>query len=170
MDRRARPPPPDASTLGVTVTAYNVGMIQANAFGKKQPSMVATLADYVVNWLNVEGPAVVGLNEIAPNIAELLEQALWRRGFKVSIATHESNSLLWRSVLDWSLSTTFLALACLPSPACPASCWCRLRCLPALPACPAWCWCLDAQRAVARLQSTHATHTHTHTHTPAHNT
>ena len=42
---------------------------------------------------------------------------------------------------------------------------------PALPACLAWCWCLDAQRAVARLQNTHAMratraqHTHTHAHT-----
>ena len=98
MDRRARPPPPDASTLGVTVTAYNVGMIQADAFGKKQPSMVATLADYVVNWLNVEGPAVVGLNEIAPEIAGKLEKTLkeqWQ--LNVGRATHETNTILWCS-------------------------------------------------------------------------
>ena len=40
-------------------------------------------------------------------------------------------------------------------PACPASCRCRLRWLPALLAYPAWCWCLDAQRAVARLHDTY---------------
>ena len=97
MDRRASPPPPDASTLGVTVTAYNVGMIQADAFGKKQPSMVATLADYVVNWLNVEGPAVVGLNEIAPSMAKKLVEKLERQKLDVGIATSDSNSFLWRT-------------------------------------------------------------------------
>ena len=57
----ARTPRPDASTL--VVTAFNVGMIQADAFIKSQEPKVAKLARDVKSWLQ-EGLAVVGLNEI----------------------------------------------------------------------------------------------------------
>ncbi len=84
--------PSGASTLGVT--AVNVGMIQAESFGKSQDNMVAELAGHVEKWLE-EGPAVVGLNEIHPSIAMKLGHMLALK-VDVGIATHESNSLLWR--------------------------------------------------------------------------
>ena len=80
--------PADASTLGVT--AYNVGMIQANAFIKTQGSLVTKLAGYVESWLE-EGPAVVGLNEIHRDIVTKLHRKL---KVNVDIAIHESNCLL----------------------------------------------------------------------------
>ena len=83
--------PADASTLGVT--AYNVGMIQADAFIKTQDSLVTKLAGYVESWLE-EGPAVVGLNEIHRDIVTKLHRKL---KFNVGIAIHESNCLLWRT-------------------------------------------------------------------------
>ena len=79
----------DASTLGVT--AFNVGMMQANAFGQKQEAKVAELARHVETWLE-DGPAVVGLNEIHPTIAMMLEMLLALR-VDVGIATLDSNSL-----------------------------------------------------------------------------
>ena len=83
--------PADASTLGVT--AFNVGMIHANAFFKTQGSKVAELAGYVERWLE-EGPAVVGLNEIHRDIVTKLLDKL---KFNVGFAFHESNCLLWRT-------------------------------------------------------------------------
>ena len=91
--KRAHPRPPDASILGVT--AINVGMPQADAFGWWQGMRVAELANHVTKWLS-DGPTVVGLNEIAPDIAEKLEKELEHRGLDVVIETHESNSLLWQ--------------------------------------------------------------------------
>ena len=44
-----------------------------------------------------EGPAVVGLNETHPDIAEKLVNELRRKKVDVEIATHESNSVLWRT-------------------------------------------------------------------------
>ena len=85
---RARPP--DAPTLGVT--AFNVGMIQAHAFKKEQDEKVAELAGHVKQWLK-EGPAVVGLNEIHPSIAQKLVDELQQQQLNVGIATDDSNSL-----------------------------------------------------------------------------
>ena len=85
--------PPDASTL--TVTAFNVGMPQADSFYMSQDEKVAKLAEYVMRWLE-EGPAAVGLNEIHSSIAQKLEQRLALK-FNVGIFSDDSNSLLWRS-------------------------------------------------------------------------
>jgi len=152
---------PNAATLGVF--SFNVNMTEyvEHIYSIEPESLidkkVQDLALHIARWLNdsAEEPAVVGLNDISPSIAEVLEVRLFRKFKMVNVgrATLGTNTLLWCAL-----------------PACPASCWCRLRCLPALPACPAWCWCLDAQRAVARLQNTHAmratraqqTHTRTH--------
>ena len=90
-DASALARPPDASSLGVT--AFNVGMIQEDAFTKMQDSKVAELAGYVERWLE-EGPAVVGLNEIHPHIVTKLQHKL---KVDVDIAIHESNCLLWRT-------------------------------------------------------------------------
>ena len=90
---RARPP--DASTR--RVTAFNVGMIQANSFEKSQDKKVAELAGHVKNWLE-EVPAVVGLNEIHPSIAQKLVGELQRQLPDVGIATDDSNSFLWRTL------------------------------------------------------------------------
>ena len=94
-DASTRANPPDASTLGVT--AFNVGMIDPKAFAKTQYDKVAELATHVKSWLDSEELAVVGLNEIAPSIAEKLVEELERRKLDVGIATSESNSLLWRT-------------------------------------------------------------------------
>ena len=88
-----RAPPPDASTLGAT--AFNVGMISADAFKQTQDEKVAQLAHHVASWL-ADGPAVVGLNEIHPNIAAKLRVQLQQQGIDVGIATDDSNSL-WRT-------------------------------------------------------------------------
>ena len=86
---------PDASTLGAT--AFNVGMLQVDSFGNKHSARVNELAGYVKTWLE-DGPAVVGLNEIAPNIAEhLVERLQQHHKFNVGIATHQSNSVMWRN-------------------------------------------------------------------------
>ena len=83
----------DASTLGVT--AFNVGMINPDSFGRMQDEKVAELARYVEQWLQLEdGPAVVGLNEIAPTIAQKVVEKL---ELEVDIVTHDSNSVLWRT-------------------------------------------------------------------------
>ena len=67
--------PPDASTLGVS--ALNVGMPEEHSFLKKQDKKVADLADIIEQWFDdMPGPAVVGLNEIAPGIANKLVAAL----------------------------------------------------------------------------------------------
>ena len=87
----ARTRPPDASTLGVT--AFNVGMIQEDAFIKTQDLKVAELASHVERWLE-EGPAVVGLNEIHPDIVAKLWLVL--KG-DVDIAIDDSNCRLWRT-------------------------------------------------------------------------
>ena len=124
----ARTPRPDASTLGVT--AFNVGLIQADAFIKTQDAKAAQLASHVKSWLQ-EGQAVVGLNEIHPDIVTKLQRKLEGLGVYVDFAIDDSNCLLWRTP-QWS---TYLVLACLP-------------CLPALPcagaACPAFLPCLPA--------------------------
>ena len=41
-----------------------------------------------------DGPAVVGLNEIAPTIAQKVVEKL---ELEVDIVTHDSNSVLWRT-------------------------------------------------------------------------
>ena len=87
---------PDASTLGAT--CFNVGMIDSTSFGSQQEGKVVELAGHVNEWLQ-DGPAVVGLNEIAPTIAQhLVERLQSDHGLAVDIATHESNSLLWRTL------------------------------------------------------------------------
>ena len=88
---------PDASTLGAT--CFNVGMIEESSFARHgQIEKVVELRAHVYQWLR-DGPAVVGLNEIHPNIALLLVQLLEHHdGLAVGIATHESNSLLWRTL------------------------------------------------------------------------
>jgi hypothetical protein len=93
-DASTRTHPPDASTLGVT--AFNVGMLQAISFAQRQDEKVAELAGHVKRWLE-EGPAVVGLNEIAPSIAKKLVEKLKEQKLDVDIATSDSNSLLWRT-------------------------------------------------------------------------
>ena len=93
-DASTRTHPPDASTLGVT--AFNVGMLQAISFAQTQDEKVAELAGHVKRWLE-EGPAVVGLNEIAPSIAKKLVEKLKEQKLDVDIATSDSNSLLWRT-------------------------------------------------------------------------
>ena len=40
---------------------------------------------------------MVGINEIHPDIAEKLVKELRRKEVDVDIATHESNSVLWRT-------------------------------------------------------------------------
>jgi len=82
----------DASTL--RVTAFNVGMPQADCFIKSQDAKVAMLAGFVEEWLD-DGLAVVGLNEIHSSIAQKLEQALAPK-FNVGIYSDGTNSLLWR--------------------------------------------------------------------------
>ena len=82
---------PDASTLGVT--AFNVGMIQEDAFKLTQDEKLQELALHVATWLQ-EGPAVVGLNEIHPRLVEKLALKL---ELNLGIATNDSNSLLWRT-------------------------------------------------------------------------
>ena len=88
---------PDASTLGAT--CFNVGMIEESSFARHgQRGKVVELAGHVYQWLR-DGPAVVGLNEIHPKIAlVLVEQLENHHGLAVGIATHESNSLLWRTL------------------------------------------------------------------------
>ena len=71
-----RTTPHDASTL--VVTAFNVGMIHENSFKKKQDQHVTELASHVKTWLR-GGPAVVGLNEIHPSIADKLVEKLYHR-------------------------------------------------------------------------------------------
>ena len=96
-DASTRARTPDASTLGVT--AFNVGMIQEDAFtGKKhkagkQDENLEELAGNVQRWL-VEG--VVGLNEIHPSLVQKLVKKLEERQLSVGHATSDSNSLLWR--------------------------------------------------------------------------
>ena len=77
--------PAEASTLAVT--AFNVGMLQANSFARTQDEKVEALAAHVKRWLN----------EIAPSIAEELVEKLKQQKLDVSIATSDSNSLLWRT-------------------------------------------------------------------------
>ena len=87
---------PDASTLGAT--CWNVGMIDPFSFAKTQESKVAELAGHVNKWLQ-DGPAVVGINEIHPTIANYLVQCLRaHHGLAVGIATNDSDSLLWRTL------------------------------------------------------------------------
>ena len=97
-DASTRARTPDASTLGVT--AFNVGMIQQDAFtGKKykagkQDDNLEELADHVQRWLE---DGVVGLNEIHPSLVQKLVKKLEERYLlDVGIATSDSNSLLWR--------------------------------------------------------------------------
>ena len=96
-DASTRARTPDASTLGVT--AFNVGMIQEDAFtGKKykagkQDDNLEELADHVQRWLE---DGVVGLNEIHPSLVQKLVKKLEERQLSVTHATSDSNSLLWR--------------------------------------------------------------------------
>ena len=62
-----------------------------------QQAKVQELADHVSTWLH-EGLAVVGINEIHPVIAvKLVNDLLFRKNVDVGIATHETNSVLWRT-------------------------------------------------------------------------
>ena len=95
-DASTRTRTPDASSLGVT--AFNVGMIQENAFtGKKhkgqQDANLEELADLAQRWLE---DGVVGLNEIHPSLVQKLVKKLEERRLDVGNATSDSNSLLWR--------------------------------------------------------------------------
>ena len=81
----------DASASTLAVTAFNVGMLQANSFARTQDEKVEALAAHVKRWLS-DGPA---LNEIAP--AEKLVKNLKQQKLDVGIATSDSNSLLWRT-------------------------------------------------------------------------
>ena len=104
--------PPDASTLGVTVSALNVGMPQNDSFAKsgKQDRKVAELVDIVLGWFDdTPGPAVVGLNEIAPVIEEKLVALLEaRRPNAVGSAASETDCLLWRAPHGLSLRLSLL--------------------------------------------------------------
>ena len=96
-DASTRARTPDASTLGVT--AFNVGMIQEDAFtGKKykagkQDDNLEELAGHVQRWLE---DGVVGLNEIHPSLVQKLVKKLEERRLDVGHATSDSNSLFWR--------------------------------------------------------------------------
>ena len=96
-DASTRARTPDASTLGVT--AFNVGMIQKDAFtGKKykagkQDDNLEELAGHVQRWLE---DGVVGLNEIHSSLVQKLVKKLEERRLDVGSATSDSNSLLWR--------------------------------------------------------------------------
>ena len=102
--------PPDASTL--VATAFSVGMISSDSFGKTQDDKVRQLVGHVGKWLQ-QGPAVVGLNEIAPIISVKLVEKLNMQS-EVGVAIHESNTVLWRISIN-------LCLPCLV-PQRPASC------------------------------------------------
>jgi len=114
-------------------------MPEEHSFAEKRNDEVAIFAGIIARWLgDMQGPAVVGLNEIrfAPGIAIELVAALQARNLNVGMATHESNGIVWRappSLIKFKYS--------LSSRRCPA-------------------WCLDAQRAVARLQNTLAHDAH----------
>ena len=86
----------EASTLAVT--AFNVGMLQPNCYGRSQDAKVNELAAHVKSWLNTDVPACVGINEIDPGIAtKLVEKLRDKQNVDVAIATNESNILLWRT-------------------------------------------------------------------------
>ena len=110
---------PEASALWVT--SLNVGLPDENAFGVD--AKIKELANIVDGWLSLvcgrppDDLAVVGLNEIAPPLANKLEAELEYRGLPVTLALHYSNCLVWR----------------------PPHIINNVGCLPALPACPAWC-------------------------------
>ena len=79
----------------------NVGMIQADSFKSTQALKVKKLAGHVLEWLDGQGAAVVGLNEIHPTIVEKLMRVLETHGTpqtrNIQLARCESNSLLWRA-------------------------------------------------------------------------
>ena len=79
--------PPDASTL--VATAFNVGMINPDSFGKTQDDKVGQLAGHVAKWSEQE-PAVVGLN-IDPTIVVKLVGKL-NLHYDVGVAAHESHA------------------------------------------------------------------------------
>ena len=122
MEQRA-----DASTL--CCTAFNVGMNNPTSFATSQDEKLQTLAGHVKKWLDQPGPAVVGLNELAPNLAQKLVRDKLAK-LPIGTATNETNCVLWRTILNTSLLVLLAR---------PGSCWCRLLCLSALPACLAWC-------------------------------
>ena len=72
-------------------------MIDSFSFASKQHGKVVELAGSVYKWLQ-DGPAVVGLNEIHPTIAQALVECLQdHHGLAVGNATHDSDTLLWRT-------------------------------------------------------------------------
>ena len=86
----------EASTLAIT--AFNVGMLQPDCYRTSQDAKVNQLAVHVKSWLNTDVPAIVGINEIDPGIAtKLVEKLRHKQNVDVSIATNESNILLWRT-------------------------------------------------------------------------
>ena len=64
----------DASTL--MATALNVGMPQEESFRGAHKAKVSKLARIVQDWLRDPVPAVVGLNELHPTIANKLMEEL----------------------------------------------------------------------------------------------
>ena len=94
----------DASTLGghrdastLTVTAFNVGMLERDSFKGQQKVKVKKLALIVLEWLTEPGGAVVGLNEIHLEIAEKLRNELRQKAPAMDVQTisSQSNTLLW---------------------------------------------------------------------------
>ena len=69
------------------MTALNVGMIDENCFKKEQDATIFELAAHVACWLQLDDcPAIVGLNELAPQIAHKLVEQL--QHLNINIATH----------------------------------------------------------------------------------
>ena len=90
--------PLDASTL--EATAFNVGMSlkQPDCFGNEQDAKINELVDIVADWLPSEKDAVVGINEIHPQIVEeLVERLEPRLHCEVRFAVDDTNAVLWRT-------------------------------------------------------------------------
>ena len=88
----------DASTL--EATAFNVGMIEPNCFGNKQvlDAKINELVDIVAEWLPPERDAVVGLNEIVPEIGGKLMHGLEQKlHCTVDFYSDDTNIVLWRT-------------------------------------------------------------------------
>ena len=88
--------PLDASTL--EATAFNVGMMDRHCYGNKQNAKINELVDIVADWLPSEKDAVVGINEIHPQIVEeLVERLEPRLHCEVRFAVDDTNAVLWRT-------------------------------------------------------------------------
>ena len=133
-----------AAAATLAATAFNVGMPSENAFKATQALKIQQLTNWVIQWMQGPGGAVVGLQEVHPDIAGKLLASLRSRvpDMKIESAVQSTNCALWRAPQFW--------LPCLPL------------------ACPASCWCLDAPRAAGRTctaqHATRAQRTHAHMH------